>query len=80
MADADAARLEQLRGLAELEMRRRLPSAQDQDGSSDGPIAKRQKTMSSVGGEAGGGRFDYAATQQLSSGVTGFLLTCSLQR
>ncbi|KAL4857598.1 HBS1-like protein [Chlorella vulgaris] len=74
-ADADAARLEQLRGLAELEMRRRLPSAQDQDGSSDGPVAKRQKTMSSVGGETGGGRFDYAATQQLSSGLTGFLLT-----
>lgn len=71
-------RLSRLRAEAEAEMRRRLP---DQGG----PAAKRQKGGGGggegAGGEAAaGGRFDYGAVQELSTGLAGVLLTCSLQR
>jgi hypothetical protein len=68
--EVETSRLAQLRAMAEEEMRRRLPPT---DGE---PDAKRQKT-----GGASGGRFDYGAIKELSSpGITGFLLTCRLQR
>lgn len=54
--------------MAEVEMRRRLPQA-------DGPPAKRHKTNGPVG------RFEYGAVKELATpGITGFLLTCGLQR
>lgn len=64
----ESAKLAQLRAMAEVEMRRRLPQA-------DGPPAKRHKTNGPVG------RFEYGAVKELATpGITGFLLTCGLQR
>lgn len=72
--------LARLRMAAEREMRRHLPA------SEGGRPAKRHK--GSAGGEgddggaasAAGGLFDYGASAELATGVTGFLLTCPLQR
>ncbi len=75
--ESSEAKLARLRELAECEMRRRLP------GENGAPSAKRQKTAagsSSGGGGSDGGRFDYGAVRELASGITGFLVTCSLQR
>ncbi len=69
--EVESAKLAQLRAMAEVEMRRRLPQS---DGA---PGAKRQKT------DADGpvGRFEYGAVKELATpGITGFLLTCGLQR
>ena len=54
-------------------MRRRLP-----DGGG-GRAAKRRKTAEDAERQAGG-RFEYGAVRELATGITGFLLTCQLQR
>ena len=75
-----------LRAQAEQEMRRRLPAADD-----GAPGPKRRKGDGAVvvaaagaaeaaAAAAAGGRFDYGAIKELASGITGFLLTCPLQR
>jgi hypothetical protein len=67
---------------AEQEMRRKLP-----DGNDGAPGAKRRKGGGGGGAAdaaeaaaAAGGRFDYGAIKELATGITGFILTCPLQR
>ncbi|PRW44977.1 hypothetical protein C2E21_6182 [Chlorella sorokiniana] len=66
-------RLARLRAEAEAEMRRRLPTE-------GGRAAKRRKMGGGEAERQAGGRFDYGAIQKLATGITGFLLTCQLQR
>ena len=66
-------RLARLRAEAEAEMRRRLPT----DG---GRAVKRRKTGGEEAERQAGGRFEYGAVRELATGITGFLLTCQLQR
>lgn len=68
-------RLARLRAEAEAEMRRHLPT----EGGGD-RAAKRRKTGFEEAERHAGGRFDYGAVQELATGLTGFLLTCQLQR
>lgn len=73
-ANEDGERLARLRAEAEAEMRRRLPT------EGGGRAAKRRKTGGEEAERQAGGRFDYGAIQELTTGITGFLLTCQLQR
>lgn len=73
-ANEDDERLARLRAEAEAEMRRRLPT------EGGGRAAKRRKTGGEEAERQAGGRFDYGAIQELTTGITGFLLTCQLQR
>lgn len=90
MADTEPpqdGKLAALRALAEQEMRRRLL-----EGGDAAPSAKRRRGDAGAGAPAPGGaapgksgdseRFDYGAAKQLGvgAGITGFLLTCFLQR
>lgn len=75
-------KLARLRALAEGEMRRRLPPAKRHKGAGGGGGGSGEAGGSGSAGAlgAGGGRFDYSAIKELATGLTGFLLTCPLQR
>ena len=63
---------EKLRKAAEYEMRRFLPN-------SDRP-SKRAKTDAEQGDNHEVGRFDYNSVGEISSGMTGFLVSCVFRR
>lgn len=69
-------RLARLRAEAEAEMRRHLPT----EGGGGRDAKRRRKTGGEETERHAGGRFDYGAVQELATGLTGFLLTCQLQR
>lgn len=78
----EGGRLASLREEAEREMRRRLPSgggrAAKRQKACDGGLSEGQQPTGAPVGDAG--RFDYGAVGELATGITGFLLTCPIQR